>query len=346
MGSGELTGDEGREILDRLTEFYRSIVNIEMGEEPKIDSSLLIKVTGLEKKYKSGGHSFALGPLDLKLLPGQITGVVGENGNGKTTLLNILASEVSPSDGKIEFTGFQFDPFSHYEYKQQIAFIPQRLMPWYGTLKQNLHFAASSHGIKGKENDDLVEFIIHRLGLTRFQNLTWKQLSSGYKLRFELAKMLVYRPKFLVLDEPIANLDLVAQQLFLQDLMHIAASTKYPLTIILSSQQLHQIEEVADQIVFLKNGKPLYVGKTNEFGKERESNSFEFSGEFNVQSVLDLFQDWSNTKIEENGVTITMHTSTNKSAQDVLKYLIENDISINYFRDISLSTRKLLSDTL
>jgi ABC-2 type transport system ATP-binding protein len=69
--------------------------------------------------------------------------------------------------------------------------------------------------------------------------------------------MLMWRPKLLVLDEPLANLDINAQQLFLQDLKFIIKSVRYPLAVILSSQALHEIESVADNIVFIKQGQTL-----------------------------------------------------------------------------------------
>ena len=75
---------------------------------------------------------------------------------------------------------------------------------------------------------------------------------------------MVWNPKVLILDEPLANLDLLAQELLLQDLRDLVNSHKNPVTVILSSQQLHEVETVADQIIFLKNGRAVYNGSVHE----------------------------------------------------------------------------------
>lgn len=346
LGEGELQGEKQVNIVSALEHFLehlRSLPEEEIVESRKGED--LLSAQGLVKRFSNAGHNFELGPLDLNLASGAITGVVGENGNGKTTLLRMLAMELSNDGGTLDYSGVAVDPLNPYRIRQRIAFIPQRLTPWFGTLLENLQFAAAIHGIRGEANHERVDFIIHRLGLTRFQHLTWKQLSSGYKLRFELAKMIVWRPSLLVLDEPIANLDLNAQQLFLQDLTHLVSSSRHPMSIILSSQQLHEIEEVSDNIIFLRNGKSLYTGSTKAFGEGRTQNSFEVAGEFEAEQLAALLSAYEGARMEENGVSFTLHLPMEVSSDKLLQLLVDKRLKISYFRDISLSTRKLLSDT-
>ncbi|MGD1845846.1 MAG: ATP-binding cassette domain-containing protein, partial [Salibacteraceae bacterium] len=280
------------------------------------------------------------------LRSGEITGVVGENGNGKTTLLRIFAGETSADEGWPEYPGMVGDALTPYQIKQQVAFIPQRLRPWHGTLLQNLKYAAANKGFHGEANEQRVNFVVHRLGLTRFQHLGWKQLSSGYKLRFELARMVVWRPRLLVLDEPIANLDLNAQQQFLQDLVHLAASIRYPMGIVLSSQQLHQIEAVSEQIVFLRNGKPLFAGATKNVGSDRASNTFQVGGSFSLENLLQATQGLPEIRVEESGTNFTVHTATAVNGRQLLETLFAARLEVTFFRDISFSTRQLLAQTL
>lgn len=346
LGEGELEGEKRASIVEgveRLIAHVRELPEQEVAQQAAGD--LLLSAQGICKRYSSGGHQFELGPLDLEMPAGSITGVVGENGNGKTTLLRIIALELSKDEGTLDFSGLDIDPLTRYNIRHRIAFIPQRLNPWLGTLLENLKFAAAIHGIRGRANEERVDFVIHRLGLTRFQHLTWKQLSSGYKLRFELAKMIVWRPSLLVLDEPIANLDLNAQQLFLQDLTHLASSARHPMSIILSSQQLHEIEEVSDNLMFLRNGKPLFYGATNAFGENRTHNSFELSGSFDAEQLSRLLRGYESARIEENAASFTIHVPMTVTSEVLLQLLLAKGLQVTYFRDISLSTRKLLSDT-
>ena len=259
----------------------------------------------LTKRFSSRGHRFQMGPIDLELRTGEITGLVGENGNGKTTLLRQVAGLLDHNEGTARYPLLGDDP---YLIKQGIAWIPQRSVRWYGTLMQNLRFVAAVHGINGADNEDRVNYTLHRLGLTRFQHLRWSQLSSGYKLRFELAKMVVWRPRILVLDEPIANLDLQAQQLFLQDLKFLAASQRNPISVILSSQQLHEIEAIADNIIFLKNGKPMFSGAVASFDQDRASNVFEIKGEFDRTRLVQALGSERIVHLDDTGLIFRLTT--------------------------------------
>src|ERR1700743_3852361 len=100
---------------------------------------------------------------------------------------------------------------------------------------KNLKYTSTCFGWKGKENFLWTEMIIARMGLRPFRTYTWNRISSGYKMRFELARTLLKQPEILLLDEPLANLDILAQQIILEDLKYLAQSQTMPLSIILSS---------------------------------------------------------------------------------------------------------------
>lgn len=340
LGAAELSGATGQAFAQRANELLALVRqrSAAIHELPSpADGNAVFQAQGLVKRYSSGGHRFQLGPIDLEMRTGRITGVVGENGNGKTTLLRQIAHLLDHEEGGKSYPHTNGDP---YAIRQTIAWIPQRNKRWYGTLLQNLRFQAAVHGITGEENERRVSHTLHRLGLTRFRNLTWKQLSSGYKLRFELAKMVVWRPRVLVLDEPIANLDLQAQQLFLQDLKHLAASRRNPISVILSSQQLHEIEAIADHIVFLKNGKPMYSGATASFDHDREANVFELKGAFD-RAALERALGGNALAIDDTGLILRLTTPRPVGPREVLKAIGTADLEVSYFRDISTSTRKL-----
>ncbi|MCC5943954.1 MAG: ABC transporter ATP-binding protein [Bernardetiaceae bacterium] len=317
-------GKERKETIDKL--------------EVKQLKSPIFRAIKISKYYESVG--FAMENIDIELFAGEISGIVGENGNGKTTLLRIIAGELAIDKGLVQYPAIELEEKDWYGIKQHIAFIPQHLTAWSGLLKDNLHFTAAAHGIKGKENEDIVAFMIHRLGLTRYENETWSSISSGYKLRFELAKALVWKPKLLVLDEPLANLDVNAKLLFMQDLKLIAQSPTNPLSVILSSQQLHEIENIVDNIVFLREGKPLYIGKSKEFGQDRTTNTFEIAGNFNRQDLQALLMDLGEIYIEDTGQSFILEAPISVQSNIVLQRLSYNK-QITYFRDISSSTRKL-----
>lgn len=341
LGAAELSGSVGSAFSERAVAIVQTIVQRSSGFiEGEMNSlgEVVFEAQQLTKRFSSRGHRFQMGPIDLELRTGEITGLVGENGNGKTTLLRQVAGLLDHNEGTARYPLLGDDP---YLIKQGIAWIPQRSVRWYGTLMQNLRFVAAVHGINGADNEDRVNYTLHRLGLTRFQHLRWSQLSSGYKLRFELAKMVVWRPRILVLDEPIANLDLQAQQLFLQDLKFLAASQRNPISVILSSQQLHEIEAIADNIIFLKNGKPMFSGAVASFDQDRASNVFEIKGEFDRARLVQALGSERIVLLDDTGLIFRLTTPREISAKHVVKAMGDADMEVSYFRDISTSTRKL-----
>ncbi|MES2763471.1 MAG: ABC transporter ATP-binding protein [Bacteroidota bacterium] len=293
----------------------------------------------LSKEYLSRSRNFKLQPVSLHIKLGELTAVVGENGNGKTTLLRLIAGELAKTSGTVSY--FEQPDLEWYDIKGKIAYIPQRPNRWYGTLIDNLNFFCSINGIMGHENEDHVNYILHRLGLFQFRHLKWTEISSGYRLRFELAKALMMRPRLLILDEPLANLDINAQQLLLQDLKYLSQSAKNPMGVILSSQQLHELERNCKNIIFIKQGKTLYSGEQSTFAADRAMNAFEIGGHFTVSDLETRLASLEGIKIIDSGTVFIINTPLSVDAGLLLKTITQQQIPINYFRDISKSTRQL-----
>lgn len=324
------------QVLEKIKSQDATLVNT-----TNTTSDIVFKALDITKQFHSGRNPFKLHPISFELKLGQITGVVGENGNGKTTLLRIVSGQLSTDTGSIEFPALGTFSNNWYEAKNKFAFIPQRIPKWHGTLLENLLFFATIHNITGEQNLKQIDYILFRLGLDKFRDLTWSQISSGYRMRFELAKMLLWRPHLLILDEPLANLDINAQQLFLQDLRFFAQSQSNPLSIILSSQQLHEIERIADNIIFIRQGKTIYNGKQIDFGIDRAVNNYEVAGNFTLQQLQNCLQESNGYKIEDAGTAFIISCSIDVKWFDVLSIIQKNGLELNYYRDISQSTRQL-----
>ncbi len=314
---------------------------VELKNNDFLKNNIIFKAHEISKQFYKGKSPFKLHPISFELQLGEITGVVGENGNGKTTLLRMVAGLLSINSGSIEYPALNNSGENYYDAKNKFAFIPQRIPKWHGTLMENLMFFAAIHNIKGEENYRQIEYILFRLGLDKFRDLTWNEISSGYRMRFELAKMLLWRPHLLILDEPLANLDINAQQLFLQDLKFFSQSKSYPLSIIFSSQQLHEVERVADNIIFIRQGKTIYNGKQIDFGINREVNNFEVAGGFSLQELQTCLQSIPNCKIEDAGTAFIIGVNKEYEWFSIIELIYKHNLQLNYFRDISQSTRQL-----
>ena len=313
-------------LLENLIEY--------LSQKPIPEQKELIKVDHLSKTYKS---YFTLGPISFSAKTGDVIGLVGENGNGKTTLLRLLCGELIPSAGSINFNlGYT----TSYDLRTQLVYIPQRTKDWNGTLLTNLQFTAASYGIKGEENELLVDLIISRMGLRAFRSYNWKSISSGYKMRFELARMLLRKPKLLLIDEPLANLDIVAQQVVLDDFRDIAKSPYRPLAIVLSSQQLYEVEKNSDQVIFLRKGKPENISDKQQKIQEKVKTIIEFDSSWDQSSLSEVFLPLGLENIQMKGGSYIITFSDDIDPRIFLQKVLELDISISYFRNISNSSRR------
>ncbi|MFV0332202.1 MAG: ATP-binding cassette domain-containing protein [Dysgonomonas sp.] len=296
----------------------------------------LLIANNLIKSYKNS--SFALGPISFTIEDAQIVGLVGENGNGKTTLLRSLCGELQPTSGEIKY---MFPHTDNYDLRSKLIYIPQRTTSWQGSLLSNLRFTASSYGITGDENILMVELVVARMGLRKYRSYSWKNLSSGYKMRFELARALLRKPKLLLIDEPLANLDILAQQIVLDDFRDIARSPFRPLGIVLSSQQLYEVEKTSDSVIFLKNGTPRNLSQdTDVTYTEIPKLIIEFECEWKQDQLREIFETLKLEKLQINGGTYVASFSENISQDDFLTKILEQKVPVTYFRNISNSTRR------
>lgn len=242
---------------------------------PKPDD-IVCALEGVTRSFSKG--RFKLDPVTLDIRKGEITAIAGRNASGKTTLLRMILGEILPTGGSIEYPALEQKRRWRRDWvaiKSQIAALPQLPEKWHGKLRHNLNYVAAAYG---KPDQDLVKFVdwhLARFELMRFRNSTWDEISGGYKIRFELVRALLTQPRMLVLDEPLAYLDVVARERFLRDIRAIANSAENPVPIVITSQHLSEIEAVADQIVLLDDGVLKYSGHVEDIAKGRRDRIVE-----------------------------------------------------------------------
>jgi ABC-2 type transport system ATP-binding protein len=303
--------------------------------ESNNDQSAVIEAKNITKSY--GANSFFLGPVDVTIKKGQIYGLVGENGNGKTTLLRILAKEINYNTGTISYH-FNKNYTSDYDLRSKLVYIPQRTEKWYGSLKDNLKLVLTHYGIPKEENEIRVLMMIARMGLWNYKHLKWSELSSGYKMRFELARTLLRQPEVLLLDEPLANLDVLAQQVILEDLKSICNSITNPIALILSSQQLFEVEKISDNVIFLKNGQ--YKDTQSNSSNTEEELIIELDSTATKEELFEVLNPLMLKKLVYNGGTYIAYFEKTTPFNQVLKQLGETKTPVIYIRNISISTRR------
>ncbi|MFV0194183.1 ABC transporter ATP-binding protein [Empedobacter falsenii] len=299
------------------------------------NEEILISTNNVEKAYHR--RNFKLHPITFDLKSREVVGLVGENGNGKTTLLRLICGELKPTAGDINYQFSTAKSFS-YELKTKLVYVPQRIEVLYGSLMENLQFTLSCYDIYSEENWLLANVMLARLGLWSYKDLQWRQLSSGYKMRFELARTLLRRPKVLLLDEPLANLDILAQQIILEDLKFLSQSIRNPFGVILSSQQLYEVEKVSTEVLFLEQGKLKIQRDTNDL--EGEFTIVEIDVDNTKEELLTALSGIEIKQIKFNGGSYIAYFDKGISINNILSEIGKSTLKVKYIRDISKSSRR------
>lgn len=342
----EILTNTAREILHEIELSSPSDIIVETRSDgarkyfiAKKSNGVIFEANLIAKKLPD----FSIKPISFQLKAGEITSIVGKNGNGKSTLLKMVAGEIAIDQGTLRYPEFAKGKLDWQKIGQQIAYISQDLKRWttISTRIEHLHFTAAAKGIKGKANEQAVEYIITRLGLNKYQNYAWDDLSGGFKLRFELARQLVWSPKLLIMDEPLAHLDVKTQQLFLSDLRSLTNSLNNPISILLSSQNLYEIENISDNIIYLTDGTAKYNGPVSAINKTIQANNYLLRTEISITELKQALSEFTSEiiaiKLDRGEIIIS--TTLAIAANKILNSLIKANIEVSYFRNISNSTR-------
>lgn len=212
---------------------------------------------------KSFGKKIVLQDINLKTEKGSILGLVGPNGTGKTTLMKILATLITPSDGKAFISGYDVtaNPIS---VKKEIGFVPseERSFYWRLTGRQNLKFFAAIHNIFGKERDTQINTLLEAVGLIKDADVQFREYSTGMKQALGIVRGILHNPRVLIMDEPTRslspNIAKMVRQL-IQDKVR-----KEGKTVLIASHNLKEIEDLADSIAVIHQGNIKAFGTLDE----------------------------------------------------------------------------------
>jgi ABC-2 type transport system ATP-binding protein len=305
-----------------------------------VEAPVVVNATDISKRFSS--TQFALANMSFELKLGQITALVGRNGSGKSTLLRILLRELAPDTGSVGYP-MLVDAGRARHIREHIGYVAQRPERWRGRLCENLEFYAAAFGIRGKANIERVTWLLNRFGLVGFEEHTWSQLSGGYQLRFELARAVLHRPSLLILDEPLANLDVVSQQEFLDDLKRIVRSRASQAAVLVTSQHLFEMEAVADQLILLREGQAAFLGAVDKLGQNRQFNSFELDIKAASQDLQEALGHLKVKSVRRFTTHLQLDFPLEIERAEVLRAIADLRIPAAYVRDISCSTRPLMT---
>lgn len=220
----------------------------------------MIHASGLTKYY---GDQPAVSELDFHIAPGEVVGLLGRNGAGKTTVLKILSCLLLPSSGRVTVGGHDVVDHSM-EVRRLVGFLPDR-PPLYDEMRVRdyLRFAAGLHGLSGADAGLRVDEAMRTLNLWDVRTQVIATLSHGYRQRVGIAQAIASRPKVVILDEPISGLDPM-QIVDMRNTIHQLRSNH---TVLISSHNLHEISETCDRILVIDRGRIVAQGTETDLAQ-------------------------------------------------------------------------------
>ncbi len=234
-----------------------------------------LKVENLKKKYKTGTE--ALKGVSLEVPRGDFFGLLGPNGAGKTTLIGIATGLVNKTDGKVTVFGHDIDKEPE-RAKAQIGLVGQEVN--FNPFEKPLDIVVNQAGYYGIPRSLAVpraKRVLTDLGLGEKMDQSAMTLSGGMKRRLMIARALVHEPRFLVLDEPTAGVDVELRRGMWD---YLRSLTKEGLTILLTTHYLEEAEQLCRDIAIINKGEIVAKGSVEEIIKlhDREEKKEGYRG--------------------------------------------------------------------
>ncbi|MBU5482185.1 ABC transporter ATP-binding protein [Blautia sp. MSJ-19] len=221
----------------------------------------MIHIENLVKRY---GDLVALNHLNLDIHEGEIFGLLGPNGSGKTTAINCLLSLLKYDKGTIEVFGQSMSP-DNYEAKKQIGIVLQNVAVFDElTVYENIDYFCGLYISDKKKRKELVDEAIQFVGLEDYCKMRPKKLSGGLLRRLNIACGIAHKPRLIILDEPTVAVDPQSRNKILEGIQKLNEQGS---TIIYTSHYMEEVEQICTRIAIMDHGRVIASGTTEELKK-------------------------------------------------------------------------------
>ncbi|ANB59626.1 methionine ABC transporter ATP-binding protein [Anoxybacteroides amylolyticum] len=233
----------------------------------------MITLSNVTKIYQAAsGDVTAVDHVNLHVAEGEIFGIIGYSGAGKSSLLRLLNGLEKPTSGEVIVDGKNMGKISGSELRQarqQIGMIFQHFnLLWSRTVRENIAFPLEIAGVPKEERQKRVDELIQLVGLEGREDAYPSQLSGGQKQRVGIARALANRPKVLLCDEATSALDPQTTDSILDLLVDI--NQRLGLTIVLITHEMHVIRKICDRVAVMENGKIVEMGEVLQVFRKPE----------------------------------------------------------------------------
>jgi ABC-2 type transport system ATP-binding protein len=306
-----------------------------------VKQTLAVETIGLTKSYRQKAffsrraspeeEKRAVDSLSLQIEPGEIFGLLGRNGAGKTSLIKMLCTLLLPSGGTARVNGFDIVK-EEAQVRKSVGLVnsDERSFYWRLSGRQNLTFFATLYGENGKEVGRRVDELLDLLDLKEGAERAFNTYSTGMKQRMAIARGLLGRPKIIFMDEPTKGLDPIAGQ-GLRKLVRERVVENLSSTVILTTHFLQEVEELCGRVAIMDRGKIIASGQISElkrsiqncqryFLKLRELTESDLAALRKIEGVLEAYVLSRN----EEGVEVRIDFLEENILSEILAFLLQS----------------------
>lgn len=281
-----------------------------------METEPLVNVLGVRKKF---GNVVAVSEVTFNVHRGEIFGLLGPNGAGKTTIIRLILDIFKPDEGEIEVLGGAMSEAK----LSQIGYLPEERGLYQDiNLMKCLVYLASLKGVPKKIARTQVLEYLERFDLIAYRHKPVKELSKGMQQKAQIITTLVHEPQLVIVDEPFSGLDPVNTKMvkdILRDLREQGVA------IIMSTHQMHQVEELCDRILLIDRGQTLLDGETSKVRNQYAGNAIYVR----TNDPLPALEGIEMAKVHNAGYRLSL--SPNTTPADILERLLENHITVELF---------------
>jgi ABC-2 type transport system ATP-binding protein len=280
----------------------------------------------VEQISKSFGTQKAVNNVSFDVEPGEIFGLLGPNGAGKTTSIRIILDIFKPDTGSVKILGGLMTE----EKKNKIGYLPEERGLYQDIpLDRCLVYLATLKGMDENEAKKRISEYLEKFDLAGSKKKKVKELSKGMQQKAQLITTLVHKPEIVIIDEPFSALDPVNTQMVKDILQEERARGT---SIIMCTHQMHQVEELADRIALINQGKTVLYGTLENVRRQFAKEALI------VRSASVLPADIPGViEIQKTNNHNLLRLAEGKKPQDILRELLARDIVVDQF-EVALPT--------
>jgi ABC-2 type transport system ATP-binding protein len=280
---------------------------------------MVMNTVEVSEIVKTFGSTRAVDGVSFTLGYGEIVGLLGPNGAGKTTAIRVMLDIFKPESGTVSIFGGAMTP----EKQERIGYMPEERGLYQDiAIDRCLHYLATLKGLSNDEARKRVKELLDQFDLAEHKNKKVKELSKGMQQKAQIINTVIHQPELIIIDEPFTALDPINTQM-VKELMRELRNQGT--SIIMSTHQMHQVEELCDRILLLNEGRDVLYGNLDEIRRRFSGHALLVRSNSAIPKLKGILH------VSQNGSDTKLSLSDDTSPQEVLNELVTAGVVLEKF---------------